>query len=138
MLTTTTILKIYGMTCASCAVRLEKVLHRVDGVTGASVNLASEEAWVEGGTLAAVTQAVADAGFTAVPALLDGDDDGARLDPLEQCLGGGHVMVVSRRNQQPDRPAFRIDACVDFRREAAAASTDTTNSTLFLTPEACW
>ena len=78
MLTTTTILKIYGMTCASCAVRLEKVLHRVDGVTGASVNLASEEAWVEGGTLAAVTQAVADAGFTAVPALLDGDDDGAR------------------------------------------------------------
>jgi len=69
---------------------------------------------------------------------LVGDDDRARLDPVEQSLGGGDVVIISRRDQETDRSPFRIDARVDFRREPAAASTDTTNSTLFLTPEACW
>ena len=39
-------LAISGMTCASCATRLEKVLGKVDGVETASVNLASERARV--------------------------------------------------------------------------------------------
>lgn len=41
-------LQISGMTCASCAGRVEKALLAVPGVTGASVNLAIEEAFVEG------------------------------------------------------------------------------------------
>jgi Cu+-exporting ATPase len=38
-------LRIGGMTCASCAARIEKKLNRIDGVR-ASVNFATEKAWV--------------------------------------------------------------------------------------------
>ena len=41
-------LAIIGMTCATCAGRVEKALRAVQGVTGAEVNLASEKAMVEG------------------------------------------------------------------------------------------
>src|SRR5690349_11357384 len=40
-------LSIGGMTCASCAARIEKKLNRLLGVT-ASVNFATEKAWVAG------------------------------------------------------------------------------------------
>ncbi|GAB3186550.1 heavy metal translocating P-type ATPase [Nesterenkonia suensis] len=40
-------LEIGGMTCASCANRVEKRLNRLDGVT-ASVNYATEKAWISG------------------------------------------------------------------------------------------
>ncbi|WP_321788433.1 heavy metal translocating P-type ATPase [Paraburkholderia sp. J94] len=40
-------LEIHGMTCASCAMRVEKALAKVPGVTRASVNLATEKATVE-------------------------------------------------------------------------------------------
>ena len=36
-------LTLYGMTCAACALRIEKVLNKIDGVT-ATVNFASETA----------------------------------------------------------------------------------------------
>ncbi|WP_417782427.1 heavy metal translocating P-type ATPase [Terasakiella pusilla] len=39
-------LNITGMTCASCASRIEKVVNRLDGVEHASVNLATEQASV--------------------------------------------------------------------------------------------
>lgn len=39
-------LSIEGMTCASCAARIEKVAGRIDGVESATVNLASEKAHV--------------------------------------------------------------------------------------------
>jgi Cu+-exporting ATPase len=40
-------LPITGMTCASCAGRVERALRKVPGVTGASVNLANERAHIE-------------------------------------------------------------------------------------------
>lgn len=40
-------LNITGMTCASCASRIEKVVNRLDGVEQASVNLATEQATVQ-------------------------------------------------------------------------------------------
>ena len=43
----TTELDIGGMTCASCAMRVEKALAKVPGVTRASVNLATEKASVD-------------------------------------------------------------------------------------------
>ncbi|WP_324779287.1 heavy metal translocating P-type ATPase [Thiobacillus sedimenti] len=59
---------IEGMTCASCAARVEKVLRQVPGVTEASVNLATETATVEGDADPnAVRQAIEKAGFS-VPA----------------------------------------------------------------------
>ncbi|WP_090573320.1 cation-translocating P-type ATPase [Paenibacillus sp. OV219] len=42
-----TTLQISGMTCASCAARIERGLSRMDGITSASVNLTMETASVE-------------------------------------------------------------------------------------------
>ncbi|MBF3164957.1 heavy-metal-associated domain-containing protein, partial [Pseudomonas aeruginosa] len=40
-------LPVSGMTCASCAGRVERALKKVPGVAAASVNLASEQARVQ-------------------------------------------------------------------------------------------
>lgn len=68
-------LAVSGMTCATCAGRIEKVLSAVPGVTRASVNLASEKASVEAlaGVLrpADLIAAVRRAGYDAQ--LLTGD-----------------------------------------------------------------
>ena len=63
-------LGIEGMTCAACVTRVEKVLGRVPGVAGAEVNLATNRARITTNAdvpLAALTDAVARAGFNAVP-----------------------------------------------------------------------
>ena len=60
-------LDIGGMTCASCAARIEKQLNRLDGVT-ATVNFATEKATVEADAAASVEDLVAAveaAGYTA-------------------------------------------------------------------------
>ena len=57
-------LPVTGMTCASCAGRVERALKRVPGVTAARVNLASERAEAEGtADLATLTAAVEKAGY---------------------------------------------------------------------------
>ncbi|AOK57644.1 copper-transporting ATPase [Burkholderia stagnalis] len=63
-------LDIGGMTCASCAGRVEKALAGVPGVTRASVNLATERATVDaeaGVTTARLVDAVKQAGYLATP-----------------------------------------------------------------------
>ncbi|HSJ81360.1 MAG TPA: heavy metal translocating P-type ATPase, partial [Thiobacillus sp.] len=56
---------IHGMTCASCAARIEKMLRQLPGVTDAAVNLATETATVSGETdLASVQRAIEKAGFS--------------------------------------------------------------------------
>jgi Cu+-exporting ATPase len=58
-------LQIGGMTCASCATRIEKKLNSLDGVT-ATVNYATEKAHVDGDVPAdALIKVVEDAGYTA-------------------------------------------------------------------------
>ncbi|WP_019633647.1 heavy metal translocating P-type ATPase [Actinomadura atramentaria] len=62
-------LSIGGMTCASCAARVEKRLNKIDGVT-ATVNYATEKARVEypaGVTLDDLIATVEKAGYTAEP-----------------------------------------------------------------------
>lgn len=56
---------IEGMTCASCVSRVEKALLKVDGVTSASVNLATERATVSGGNADALLKAVEKVGYKA-------------------------------------------------------------------------
>ncbi|MGY6270588.1 heavy metal translocating P-type ATPase [Achromobacter denitrificans] len=61
-------LSVTGMTCASCVGRVEKALKAVPGVSGATVNLATERASVTaagGVASAALIQAVAKAGYEA-------------------------------------------------------------------------
>ena len=69
MTTTTTDLVIGGMTCASCATRVERKLNRLDGVT-ATVNFATEAARVsfpETLTVDDLIAAVERTGYTAAP-----------------------------------------------------------------------
>ena len=40
-------LDVFGMTCAACSTRIEKVLNKMDGIKQASVNLATESAVIE-------------------------------------------------------------------------------------------
>ena len=68
-------LDISGMTCAACAMRVEKALAKVPGVASASVNLATEKATVslsgggtgEGTGMDALVAAVTKAGYQATP-----------------------------------------------------------------------
>jgi Cu+-exporting ATPase len=69
MQATTVDLSIEGMTCASCATRVERQLNKLDGVA-ASVNLATETATVTfpaATPVADLITAVSQAGYTAAP-----------------------------------------------------------------------
>ena len=67
--TDTVDLAIGGMTCASCAGRVERVLRAQAGVADAAVNLATERARVTGSALdaASLSEAVRRAGYDAEP-----------------------------------------------------------------------
>jgi Cu+-exporting ATPase len=80
-----TVLTIEGMTCATCAGRVERALAAVPGVTAATVNLATRRAIVTHaaaeGAEAALIAAVAQAGYAAAPA-------GPRADRLADEIAG--------------------------------------------------
>ncbi len=69
-----TILALEGMTCASCAIRIEKGLKKVPGVKDASVNLATEQATVTYDPaqtgLEQMVQKVDAVGYKAIPLVL--------------------------------------------------------------------
>src|ERR1041384_4833623 len=79
-------LQIGGMTCASCAARIEKKLNKIDGVT-ATVNFATEKARVEYvGDLSAdqLVHTIEDAGYTVElpkPDTLEPEGDSEAEDP---------------------------------------------------------
>ena len=77
-------LPISGMTCASCATRVEKKLNKLDGVA-ASVNYATEKATVDYDAAAVAPEqlvaAVESAGYGAVlPARDDGEETAPETD----------------------------------------------------------
>ncbi|WP_435748252.1 heavy metal translocating P-type ATPase [Microbacterium sp. PMB16] len=96
-------LEIGGMTCASCAMRIEKKLNKLDGVT-ATVNYATEKAKVmvpEGYDPAALIAEVEKTGYTAVmPApkgekpATTGDDADPELRSLRHRLIGSIVLTI--------------------------------------------
>ncbi|MEI4493923.1 heavy metal translocating P-type ATPase [Mameliella alba] len=72
-------LAVDGMTCASCVGRVERALLAVPGVTGARVNLATEQATVEGtADVTALIAAVAETGYTAREVRQDTNEDETR------------------------------------------------------------
>jgi Cu+-exporting ATPase len=92
-----------GMTCASCAGRIEKVLARVPGVTSAAVNQATAKATVEGAaTWGQLFAAVEKAGYKAVdprPA-----PSGRRALRVERA---GHTPAPQAAQERPDDPGAR-------------------------------
>jgi P-type Cu+ transporter len=82
--TETCTLDIGGMTCASCVRRIEKSLLKLDGVTDARVNLATEVASITYAPdmirLEDLTGAVTKAGYTATPRRQDGDNTRAAMN----------------------------------------------------------
>ena len=77
---TATELSVEGMTCASCVGRVERALRAVPGVTGATVNLATETAQVTGlADTAALISAIKAAGYAARPAFAVTADDGPEV-----------------------------------------------------------
>ena len=92
-------LEIGGMTCASCAMRIEKKLNRLDGVT-ATVNYATEKANVTapaGVDTALLIAEVEKTGYTAVvpapPAPEGAQPDGEQPDPELTALR--HRLIAS-------------------------------------------
>ncbi len=70
--TETIVFDVEGMTCASCALRIERVLSRQDGVAAAVVSFAGQEARVEalpGADVAGLEAAVSRIGYKATRAL---------------------------------------------------------------------
>ncbi|KQW06302.1 carbonate dehydratase [Leifsonia sp. Root4] len=97
-------LEIGGMTCASCAMRIEKKLNKIDGVS-ASVNYATEKARVSapiGVDIGAIIAEVEKTGYTAtVPvkkaepsSVAAGEEPDAELTGLRQRLIGSIVLSV--------------------------------------------
>ena len=78
-------LKLSGMSCASCAQRIEKVLNKLDGVIKATVNFATEVATVEFNsadvTVAEIKRAVQNAGYRAKEL---GDKNPAEVEQAER------------------------------------------------------
>src|SRR3954454_3731637 len=108
-------LEIGGMICASCVGRVEKALNRVDGVTGAEVNLATEVATVHFEPaqvgLEELTAAVTRAGYTAIPrreARPATEDAGtAADDATEERDGEANLTALKRKWQGAPPPPPR-------------------------------
>ncbi|MFP8963435.1 heavy metal translocating P-type ATPase [Streptomyces nanhaiensis] len=101
-------LAIGGMTCASCAARIEKKLNRMDGVS-ATVNYATEKAKVTFGEGVGVEDLIATVeatGYTATPPAPEREtaggsgeaapaaDEGDELRPLRQRLATAVILAV--------------------------------------------
>ncbi|HEY0499560.1 MAG TPA: heavy metal translocating P-type ATPase [Kutzneria sp.] len=89
-------LSIGGMTCASCANRIERKLNKVDGVT-ATVNYATEKARVsfpDSVAPADLVQVVEAAGYTAELPADKPADDKPEADPLRQRLIVSATLAV--------------------------------------------
>jgi Cu+-exporting ATPase len=119
-------LPIEGMTCASCANRVERALLKVPGVTQASVNLATETASVSGASLSRQTlvDAIVRAGYqsttenpTESPSENPTDPDApAPIEPGSSAFDSlstdtadaANAPNAHPRNAQSDAPAKRL------------------------------
>ena len=111
MTTSTTDLVIGGMTCASCASRVERKLNRLDGVT-ATVNFATEAARVsfpETLTVGDLIAAVERTGYTAaLPAPPDAGRDADAAASSRRPLRLRMLVSVALAKSHPPEPGERI------------------------------
>ncbi|MGY3682674.1 heavy metal translocating P-type ATPase [Streptomyces sp. TE33382] len=121
-------LTIGGMTCASCAARVEKKLNRMDGVT-ATVNYATEKARVTFGgetALADLIATVEKTGYTARPTAASGGTKPAPATEAETKASTPAQASASTPAKAPGEtdgtdPALEADAA-EAAQDAALAS----------------
>ncbi len=116
-------LNIGGMTCAACVHHVEGALVGVDGVSGATVNLATERATVEYvpgiASVADFREAVTDAGYSLLGIAADGDDPPAAADLSALKWKAGlsiatAVVIMAAMAAAPLRNALPFDASLLF------------------------
>ncbi|MBY0336681.1 MAG: heavy metal translocating P-type ATPase [Acetobacteraceae bacterium] len=118
-------LPIAGMTCASCAGRVERALAAVPGVTGAHVNLAAETAEVAGGAPApALAAAITRAGYAlreqTIELAVTGMTCAACAARVERALAAVPGVLEVAVNPASDRATLRVAAGLDQARLVAA------------------
>ncbi|WP_373499254.1 heavy metal translocating P-type ATPase, partial [Desulfococcus sp.] len=109
-----------GMTCANCAMTIERTLNRkVAGVVNASVNFASERVSVaylpESTSLDEMAAAIGKAGFTAI--LPDEASDAADAEDAEQAARSAEIRNQTRKFQVGvifAAPLFLLSMARDF------------------------
>ncbi|WP_290924745.1 heavy metal translocating P-type ATPase [Halodesulfovibrio sp.] len=117
-----------GMTCASCAARVEKGVSEVEGVTAAAVNLATDSMQVEFdssvGSLDAIVKKVSGLGYEAVP-----PEDHADDEMLRFAITGMHCAACSARiekvaSQMPEFASVEVNLATESARVAPAEGVD--------------
>ena len=117
---TQTVLALEGMTCASCAMRIEKGLRKVPGVTDAQVNLATERGTItyhpEDVGIAQLVQKVEAIGYKAAPV--------QQAEPSS-------ISASSSSSQHPD-PSSAAALQAEEQRKRKAADLDRKRKLLIL------
>jgi Cu+-exporting ATPase len=111
-------LDIEGMTCASCVNRIERYLNRLDGVTSATVNLATERATVTAAPEVSVAQivgAVEAAGYDA-RLITDQGEEATQQEPAEP----DHHAATRESAREPET-SFQQRHLADTRRRLIVA-----------------
>ncbi|USX05153.1 heavy metal translocating P-type ATPase [Paraburkholderia fungorum] len=128
----TTELDIGGMTCASCAMRVEKALAKVPGVTRASVNLATEkasvysDAAVDPETLAG---AVRKAGYEATPSAPPNTASAPGSRATELAIGGMTCASCAMRVEKALAKVPGVaNVSVNLATETASVNPDQTGA----------
>lgn len=91
-------LAVAGMSCASCAGRVERALQVLPGVETAAVNLASERATIRASaevTEAELVAAIGSAGYTASPLRSRADDDAQRARKEDEARALGRDAALA-------------------------------------------
>jgi hypothetical protein len=65
-------------------------------------------------------------------------EQGAGIDGVDQRLGASQIVALTRREDQFDGIAQRIDKSVDFGSQSAARSADGLFAVFFRAPALCW
>lgn len=91
-------LAVGGMSCASCSSTVEKALLKVQGVTQATVNLATEKAHIDFAAPATpekIAKAVVDAGYDVEILNASGEKPSASSVPAREGFGEGALVAIS-------------------------------------------
>jgi Cu+-exporting ATPase len=123
-------LPISGMTCANCALRVEKALKGVPGVTDASVSYATETARLEfdgtPATLAALAERVSDAGYgvpvTTQRFAVEGMTCTGCATKVEKALSAVPGVLKAEVNVATDEAVVQLAGEVGRQRLAAAVA----------------